>query len=175
MGALTEAGLDELIARGCSACPSKRLSFRTYVDGRLPLIAGEPVGAITWVYDGEKFVDGVFEVTCAACKQVLFADDRCPRCHAGGRLSDVLATENRWPVPPDCPRCAAEEIRYLALIPARVGYDGGRAEKARTSTGLLDPGFHGYRVDCADCGPVVELVDHCPLCQAPAPLRARPG
>ena len=24
-------------------------------------MGGEPVGSITWVYDGEKFVDGVFE------------------------------------------------------------------------------------------------------------------
>jgi len=175
MGALTEAGLDELIARGCTACPSRRLSFRTYVDGRVPLMGGEPVGAITWVYDGEKFVDGVFEVTCAGCKQVLFADEACPRCHAAGRLSEILATPNRWPVPAACPGCAGEEVRYLALIPARVTHDGERAEKARSTTELLDPGFHGYRVECADCGPVAELRDHCPLCQSPAPLRPRPG
>jgi hypothetical protein len=174
MGALTEAGLDDLIARGCSACQSKRLSFRTYVDGRLPLVGGEPVGSITWVYDGEKFVDGVFEVTCAACKQVLFSDDACPRCHAPGRLPEILAAPNRWPVPLACPRCALEEIGYLAMIPARVAHDGGRAEKARASAGLLDPGFHGYRVDCPDCGPVVAL-DDCALCQSPAPLRLRPG
>jgi hypothetical protein len=175
MGALTEAGLDELIARGCSACRVRRLSFRTYVDGRLPLMGGEPVGAITWIYDGEKFVDGVFEVTCAACQQVLFADDACPRCHAPGRLAEILATPNRWPVPAACPGCDAEEVRYLAMIPARVTHDGERAEKARTTTELLDPGFHGYRVDCPDCGPVLELDDRCPLCQAPAPLRTRPG
>jgi RNA polymerase subunit RPABC4/transcription elongation factor Spt4 len=174
MGALTEDGLDDLIARGCPACPSKQLSFRTYVDGRLPLMAGEPVGSITWVYDGEKFVDGVFEVTCAACKRVLFTDEACPRCHAPGRLPEILATPNRWPVPAACPSCAGEEVRYLALIPARVNHDGERAEKARTATELLDPGFHGYGLDCADCGLELELEDHCPLCQSPAPLRPRP-
>jgi hypothetical protein len=174
MSALTEAGLDELISRGCSACRSNRLSFRTYVDGRLPLMGGEPVGSITWIYDGEKFVDGVFEVTCADCKQPLFTDDACPRCHAPHLLAGILATPNRWPVPTDCPSCSGDELRYLALIPARVIHDGKGAEKARTTTELLDPGFHGYRADCPDCGPVAELTAHCPLCQSPAPLRPRP-
>jgi hypothetical protein len=175
MGALTEAGLEDLIARGCPACQSTQLSFRTYVDGRLQLMGGEPVSAITWVYDGEKFVDGVFEARCAGCKQVLFADDACPRCHAPGRLPEILASPNRWPVPAACPECAAEELRYTAMLPAQVRYDGKRAEKARTSTELLDAGFHGYRIDCADCGPVGQLDDRCALCQAPAPLRPRPG
>jgi hypothetical protein len=175
MGALTEAGLDELIARGCPSCRGTRLSFRTFVDGRLPVLGGEPVGAVTWVYDGEKFVDGVFEVTCADCKQPVFADDRCPRCHAAGQLPAVLAATNRWPVPTACAGCDAEEIRYVAMMPARVIYEGKRAEKARTSTEMHDPGYHGYRVDCVDCGTVAELADRCPLCQAPAPLRPRPG
>jgi hypothetical protein len=175
MGALTETGLDELITRGCSGCRSSRLLFRAYVDGRLPLMGGEPVGAITWVYDGEKFVDGVFEVTCADCKQALFGDDRCPRCHAPGALPAILAAPNRWTVPTACPGCDGEEVRYLAMIPARVTYEGKRADKARSSTELLDPGFHGYRVECADCRLVTELTERCPLCAAPAPLRARPG
>jgi hypothetical protein len=175
VGALTESGLDELIGRGCPACRSTRLLFRTYVDGRLPLMGGEPVGSITWVYDGEKFVDGVFEVACAACKQPLFADDRCPRCHAAGALPAILAAPNRWAVPAACPGCDGDEVRYLALIPARVAYEGKRADKARASTEAHEPGFHGYRVDCADCGTVAELTDRCPLCAAPAPLRARPG
>ena len=175
MGLLSEAGLDELVARGCSACPGRRLSFRTYLDGRLPLLGGEPVGAITWVHDGEKFVDGVFEVSCADCKQLLFSADVCPRCHAPGGLASALATPNSWPVPAGCPRCGLDEVNYRALVPARVTYEGKRADRPRTSTELLDPGFHGVRVDCADCGTVAELVERCPLCSAAAPLRARPG
>ena len=178
MGALTEAGLDQLIASGCPACGASRLAFRTYVDARLPLIGGEPVGALTWIYDGEKFVDGVFEVACADCKHALFSDDGCPRCHAAGVLPVVLATHNRWPVPAACPGCQGEEVRYVAMVPARVAYQGKRADRARTSTELHDPGFHGFRVDCVDCGTVAELTDGCPLCQAPAsdsrPLRPRP-
>jgi hypothetical protein len=174
MGALTEAGLDALIAGGCPACGGRKLMFGSYLDGRLPLVGGEPVGTITWVYDGEKFVDGVFEVTCAGCKHVLFADDRCPRCHAAGALAGVLRATNRWEVPASCAGCGGEEVGYVVMVPARVVHDGGRAEKARTSSELLDPGLHGYRVDCLDCGTVAELQDRCPLCAAPAPLRPRP-
>ncbi len=175
MGILTEPALDELVAHGCPACKSNRLQFRTYVDGRLPVMGGEPVGTIVWQYDGEKFVDGVFEVVCADCKHALLQSDQCPRCHAPGALPKILAATNHWPVPNACPGCDADEIRYLAMLPARVIYEGKRAEKARTSTELHEPGFHGYRVDCVDCGTVAELVDRCPLCEAPAPLRPRPG
>jgi rubrerythrin len=56
-----------------------------------------------------------------------------------------------------------------------VTYQGRRADPARSSTELLDDGFHGARVDCRDCGTVAELTDRCPLCDAPAPLRTRPG
>lgn len=174
VGALSETGLDEVIAHGCSTCGSSRLAFRTYVDGRLPLMGGEPVGSITWVYDGEKFVDGVFEVACADCKQTLFAEDCCPRCNAAGALPVILAAQNRWPVPVACPGCGMEEVRYVAMIPVRVAYQGKRAEKVRASTEMHDPGFHGYRVDCVDCGTVAELTDGCPLCQAAGPLRPRP-
>jgi hypothetical protein len=173
VGELTEAGLDELITRGC-ACGSNRLAFRTFVDARLPLAAGEPVGSITWVYDGEKFVDGVFEVRCAACSKIVFAADCCPRCNAAGALPEALGSTNRWPVPQACAGCEGEEVRYIALVPARVTYEGRRADKARTSTELHEPGFHGFRVDCVDCGTVAQLQTHCPLCAAAAPLRPRP-
>ena len=96
-------------------------------------MGGEPVGKLTWVYDGEKFVDGVYEVTCAACKEVVFAADVCPRCHAPGGLARALETPNRWPVPPACPSCDDDQLRYVAFVPARVVYEGKRAEKARSS------------------------------------------
>jgi hypothetical protein len=174
VGALTEEGLDSLVAAGCSACGSKRLAFRTYVDARMPLIGGEPVGPVTWVYDGEKFVDGVFEARCGQCERVLFESDWCPRCNAPGALAGILTAENRWGPPPACPRCGDEETLYVALVPARVALDGKRAEKARTTTELHDPGFHGLRALCGTCGVVAEVVDRCPLCDAPAPLRPRP-
>lgn len=175
MGLLDEPGLDRLIAAGCPGCGSTKLTFRTYVDGLVPVFGGDPIARPTWVYDGEKFVDGVYAVACAACKHEVFAADVCPRCHAPGGLARALEAPNRWPVPTTCSSCDAEEVRYVAFLPARVTYEGKRASPAVTSTELHEPGFHGYRVDCRDCGKVAELTSHCPLCEAPAPLRARPG
>ncbi len=178
MGALTEAGLNDLVSQGCTACKSKRFLFRALVDGRLPLMAGEPVGAITWIYDGEKFVDGVFQVSCHACQELVFSSDVCPRCNAPGALPKVLSTCNRWQVPTACPGCQDEEVRYVALLPVEVVHDGQRASKARTSTEMHEPGFHGISIDCVDCGVVAQANDaasaNCPLCAASGPLRARP-
>jgi hypothetical protein len=105
---------------------------------------------------------------------VAFASDECPRCHAPGGLARALETPNAWSVPKRCPGCSGEELRYIAFVPAIVSYEGKRAEKARSSTEQHEDGFHGYRVDCRDCGTVAERVDVCPLCEAPGPLRARP-
>jgi hypothetical protein len=175
MGLLDEDGLDRLVAAGCAACGAKKLVFLTIVDGSLPLMGGEPVGSITWAYDGEKFVDGVYRISCGDCQRVLFEAGECPRCHAAGGLEIALHSANRWPVPIACPMCGEEEVTYRALLPARVVYEDRRADKARTTTEPHDDGFHGYRVDCRDCGTVSELVESCPLCAAPGPLRARPG
>ena len=79
MGLLDEPGLEKLVATACAGCGGSKRTFRTYVDGLLPIMAAEPVGRLTWVYDGEKFVDGVFEVTCTDCKRVQFAETACPR------------------------------------------------------------------------------------------------
>ena len=175
MGILTEPDLDTLVSRGCTACGAKKLLFRAFLDGRLPLLNGEPVGALGWGYDGEKFVDGVFEVSCAECKKVVFEASVCPRCNAEGGLSKALSQTNRYPVPINCPSCGGDEVKYTAMLPARVVYEGKRAERARTTTEMHEPGFHGYQVDCKQCGKVAELGSRCPLCEAPSPLRARPG
>ncbi|HSY39199.1 MAG TPA: hypothetical protein VLA79_06705, partial [Polyangia bacterium] len=99
MGELDEAALERLIGAGCSACGGTTLTFETYVDGVIPFLGGEPVGRVTWAYDGEKFVDGVYAVTCAGCRGRLFGSDLCPRCHAPGGLARALASPNRWPAP----------------------------------------------------------------------------
>ena len=175
MGLLDEPGLDRLIEAGCPKCGGRELTFRAYVDGLLPILGGEPIGRLTWVYDGEKFVDGVYQVSCGACAELVYGAEVCPRCHAPGGLARALETPNRWPVPTRCPGCDGEELRYIAFVPARVLYQGKRADKARTSTELHDDGLHGVRVDCRDCGTVAARNDGCPLCDAPGPLRARPG
>ena len=174
MGLFGEADLDALAARGCQACGRNKLAFRTYVDARIPIFAGEPDGALTWVYDGEKFVDGIFEITCAECKAAVFSADVCPRCNGAGGLRKALAAGNAFEVPKACPGCEREELRYYAMLPAKVIYEGKRADKPRTVTDLWDPGCHGYRADCAACGPIATHDDTCPLCAAPGPLRPRP-
>jgi len=174
VGLLDETGLDRLVAAGCDACGSHKLAFSTFVDGLLPIMAAEPVGKITWVYEGEKFVDGVFEVSCAACNKIVFAADVCPRCHSDGGLATALGTTNGWAVPAACSECEGEELRYIAMLPARVIYEGVRAEKPRSFTELYDEGFHGYRVDCKSCG-TLAVRKECPLCEKAPPLRVRPG
>jgi len=178
MGQLDEAALDRLVAAGCGACGGTTLTFETYVDGLIPFLGGEPVGRVTWAYDGEKFLDGVYAVTCAGCRQRLFDSDLCPRCHAPGGLARALGRPNQWAVPAACadPECGCEEIRYLAFLPARVSYQGKRADEARSSTEPHDDGFHGVRAECRACRrTIAERTDSCPLCASPGPLRARPG
>jgi len=174
MGMLTVAQLEETLSRGCSACAGTSLRFRAYVDAGVPLMAAEPVGRLYWAYNGERFVDGVFEIACTKCSVVLFASDVCPRCHAAGGLEVALDAENAYPAPKACPRCAGQEVRLIAFVPAKVVYEGKRADKAQTAIEPHDPGFHGYRVDCKTCGIVAELSGRCPLCASSEPLRARP-
>jgi hypothetical protein len=176
MGLLDEPGLGALIQAGCARCTAHKLAFHTYVDGTIPFMGGEPVGPVTWVYDGEKFIDGVYQVACAECRLIVFSASVCPRCHAPDGLKQALESPNGYVAPAQCPRCDGDEVRLVAFLPAVVTYDGGRAQKARTQTEPHDPGFHGYRVDCRDCGPAVAgRSDACPLCESPPPLRPRPG
>lgn len=175
MGAVTETKLDELVQAGCPKCGASRLVFSAYLDGRLPIMGGEPVGKLTWCYDGEKFVDGIYEISCAACKQPVFAADRCPRCDHEGLLSRALETENTFPLLKECPSCQGEELRYFTMVPASVIYERKRAAPPRTEVDPYDPGFHGFRIDCRDCGTVAERTEHCPLCGTQGPLRTRPG
>jgi RNA polymerase subunit RPABC4/transcription elongation factor Spt4 len=174
MGMLTVAKLEETLSSGCSACAGTSLRFRAYVDAGVPMMAAEPVGKLYWAYDGEKFVDGVFEIACTKCSVVLFASDVCPRCHGAGGLEVALEAENAYPAPKACPRCAGQEVRLIAFVPAKVSYEGKRADKAQTAIEPHDPGFHGYRVDCKSCGTVAELRGRCPLCASTEPLRPRP-
>ena len=181
MGSLTEATFTERVSAGCPACGAKKLVIRSYVEGKFPLMSGEPVGLVTWAYKGETFVDGVFEILCSSCKHALFSDATCPRCHAEGGLARALDTENDKDVPRACPSCAAQTLTYRALVPATVTYEGTRAEKARSRCSLYDEGFHGLRAECKACGPRIpeDSGDSaCPLCGAPpgdVPLRSLPG
>ena len=179
MGLLDEAGLERVIAADCTACDGRALVLRTYVEGLFPLIAGEPVGRPRWAYDGEKFIDGVYTVDCAGCAAKLFSADVCPRCHAERGLSRALAAVDAWEIPKGCDDadCGGEEIRCLAFVPARVTYQGTRAEAARSSVDPGEEGFHPVRATCAACRRIIRAQAPdapCPLCAQPGPLRPRP-
>src|SRR5262252_8036072 len=72
VGSLDEFKFTELVGVGCPACGAKKLVIRSYVEGKFPIMGGEPVGPVTWAYKGETFVDGVFEIRCAGCDTVAF-------------------------------------------------------------------------------------------------------
>ena len=100
MGLLDEPGLDRLLEIGCPKCGAHRLTFTSYVDGMLPIMGSEPVGKMTWVYDGEKFVDGVYEVACAGVQGGRVRGRSSAR--AATRPAAWRArspTPNGWPVP----------------------------------------------------------------------------
>lgn len=174
MSTLTVETFTARIAEGCPSCGGKKLLIRSYVEGRFPLLEGESDGTVAWAYKGETFVDGVFDVRCAGCKAALFTDTRCPRCHAADGLARALETTNARVVPTACPRCEDDSIVYGAFVPADVVYQGKRADKARTSYGLEDAGFHGVRVDCTACGVLEASPEGCPLCGEPGPIRPQP-
>jgi len=176
MGALTEPAFNALIASGCPTCGSKSLAFQTFLDARVPLLCGDVVGNLVFVHDGEKFIDGVYDVRCAApgCQAAIFSSTVCPRCNADGGLARAITSPNRFPIPTSCSSCDSDEVRFIALTPAKSTFSGGRADKPKTSRELGDDGFHGLRIDCADCGTIAEQTLDCPLCAAPGPLRPRP-
>ena len=175
MGLFQPTDLERLLDSGCSACGGKRFSFQSYVDAKQGLMEGEPVTKLAWAYNGEGFCDGIFEIQCASCNATAFRSEVCPRCNAEGGLAVALESENRFVVPLECPRCETQEVTYFSMVPAITTYESRRAEKAKTETALLDPGFHGTKAACKTCGPFAEQRERCPLCDSPGPIRPRPS
>lgn len=173
MGSLDNISFTAIVDRGC-LCGGKKLAIRSYVEGSFPLFDGASDGTVFWVYKGETFVDGVFEIRCAACKKTLFEDPACPRCHHEGGLAEALEAENRRPPPAACPRCGEDSLAVRAFAPVDVFYQGKRPEKARTSYVLEDAGFHVSRLDCTTCGTLEPAGEACPLCAHAGPLRPQP-
>jgi hypothetical protein len=172
MGRLDEAAFAAHLAP-CSACGGARLELKSYLDQRVPVMLAEAAGAPTWVHDGEKFVDGTYEIACATCRRVVFTDADCPRCHTANGLTTALATASRIPVPRSCPQCKNKELSVLAMTPAATVHAGGPA-KPRPIAELGEAGVHVVAIECDDCGLIADVGDRCPLCDAPGPLRERP-
>jgi hypothetical protein len=161
---LTEEAFTALVNAGCLACGSKSVAIEALVTQKLPLLAGEVYGSPSWAYKGEELVRGTYRVACDDCKAELFAATDCPRCNAEGGVERALASESAFPLPRSCTRCGSELLTAMAVVPARVGYEGKRTNKARADAAPEDPGFHAFRVECKQCSNVVERRTPCPVC-----------
>jgi hypothetical protein len=175
MGRLDEPAFERAIA-ACPGCGGTTFEIAAYLDHQLAVMLGETDRPGKWAHDGEKFVDGVYRVTCAnaACKHEVFASGDCPRCHRAGGLADALGAQSRLVVPKKCPKCKELELVLLGFAPAVVRVTAGGRVPAPTPLALLgEVGFHAVAVACDPCGWAV-VAENCPLCAAPGPLRARP-
>ncbi len=173
MGALDEKRFEELVRGGCAACGHRILEIRTYIDKSLVVMAGDPNNEGRWAHDGEKFVDGTYRITCAACAAVAFESDMCPRCNAPGAFAKVSNDVTRLRVPKRCPKCNELELLAVALAPATAKYGDGGTPKPKQLAEYGEPGYHLVAYACNDCDNAV-VAERCPLCDAPGPLRPRP-
>lgn len=161
---LTEAEFTILVDRGCPSCASQRLVIDSLVTESVPLLGGEVYGAPSWSYKGEHLVDGTYRITCDACAHEIWAATACPRCAAEGGIARALETTNAFELPNRCTECESELMTAQAIVPARVVYEGKRAQKARTDTTPDDEGFHALDVTCKSCRIIVRATGACPLC-----------
>jgi hypothetical protein len=173
MGALDEAKFESLVNGGCTACGHRILEIRTYIDRSLVVMAGDPNNEGRWAHDGEKFVDGTYRITCAACSAVAFESTMCPRCNAPDALGKVANSASRLHVPKRCPKCNELELLAVAMVPAVARYGDGGTPKPKQLVDFGDDGYHLVAFACGGCDNAV-VSDKCPLCDAPGPLRPRP-
>ena len=173
MGQLDQPTFETTINGGCPACGGATLEIRSFIDRSLTLMLADPNNAGRWAHDGEKFVDGTYRITCASCAKVVFESDMCPRCNGAGGLVRALGDRSRLEVPKRCAKCNELELMAVALVPAVARSGGGETPKPTPLVEFGDAGYHvvAYACDACDHAVVAEV---CPLCAAPAPLRARP-
>ena len=173
MGQLDEPRFDAAVHAGCPACGGTTLDIRSFLDRRLIVMLGDPNDDGRWVHDGEKFVDGTYQITCARCAHVVFTSADCPRCHAPSALARALTESSRLTVPKRCPACKEVEMLALALVPSTTRYSGGTAARPTPLADFADPGHHIVAYACGVCD-AATVAQTCPLCDAPGPLRPRP-
>jgi hypothetical protein len=171
MGQLDEARFEALIGASCT-CGETVLELRTFLDRRLLLMLADPNDAGRWVHDGEKFVDGIYRISCTSCQNVLFEDPSCPRCHAPGGLAKALGETSRLALPKRCASCNELELLALALV-AATAKSGAGTPKPQPLAEFGEAGHHVVAYACENCDAAV-VTQKCPLCDATGPLRPRP-
>jgi hypothetical protein len=173
MGQLDEPRFDAAVRGGCPACGSAALDIKSFIDRRLSLMLGDANNDGKWVHDGEKFVDGTYQISCSSCGHIVFTDDACPRCHAAGGLGRALESVSRLGVPKRCPACKNIELVALVLVGSTARYSGGAPARPKPLYEFGDPGCHVVAFACEACD-AATVAQACPLCDAPGPLRPRP-
>jgi hypothetical protein len=173
MGQLDEARFEATVNAGCPVCRATALEIRTFLDRRVRLMLADPNDDGRWAHDGEKFIDGTYRITCAACAHVVFEDAACPRCHAAGGLARALGEPTRLAIPKRCPSCKEMELIAVALVPAVASYTPGGNPKPQPLVDFGEPGYHVVAYACEACD-AATVAQACPLCDAPGPLRPRP-
>lgn len=173
MGALDQPAFERLVQAGCPACRGATLEIRSFIDRSLVVMLAEPNNEGRWVHDGEKFVDGTYQIACVSCKHEVFASNMCPRCNVGDGLTKALGEQSRIAVPKRCPKCNELELLAIAMLPASARYGGGEAPKPKPLVEFGEAGYHIVAFACHACDNAV-VSERCPLCDAPPPLRPRP-
>lgn len=173
MGKLDEPAFEQVIA-SCKKCQAQAFEVASYLDRRVPVMLGERNDDGRWAHDGEKFIDGIFKITCIRCRDEAFVSQDCPRCHREGGLADALGHESRLAVPKRCPTCKGMELTVTGFAPSMVRTGEGQRAQPTATAHFGEPGFHVAHVMCDGCD-WVALAEGCPLCGGPGPLRARPG
>jgi hypothetical protein len=171
MGKLDEAAFEKVIA-ACK-CGASAFEVHSYIDRQITVMLGERNDDGRWTHDGEKFIDGVYRVTCIACRADAFASEDCPRCHRERGLADALGVMSRLVTPKRCPTCKGTELTVTGFAPAVVRTGAAKLPSPAPTALFGDPGFHVAHVLCDGCD-WLALVEGCPLCGGPGPLRERP-
>src|ERR1041385_5224222 len=149
MGALSQTDFERLVNAPCPACGASTLEIHTFIDKSFVAMVGDPNDAGRWVHDGEKFVDGTYEIACTRCKHAAFTSDICPRCNAPGGLPTALGTTSRIQIPKRCPKCNELELLAIAFVPATA--HAGTAPKPKATAEFGDKGFHVVAFACHAC------------------------
>ena len=173
MGKLDEPAFEKTIA-SCPKCEAKAFEVASYIDRQVTVMLGERNDDGRWTHDGEKFIDGVYRVTCIRCREDAFTSADCPRCHRENGLADAIGHESRLAVPNRCPTCKGTEMTVSGFAPAMVRTGEGQRPSPTATAHFGDAGFHVAHVMCDGCD-WVALAEGCPLCGGAGPLRARPG
>lgn len=174
MGHLDEKSFEALI-KSCKNCELAAFEVSSYIDRHQELMLADANGSGRWAHDGEKFIDGVYKITCMSCRTAVYETQDCVRCHRPGGMADVLNTMSRLTVPQRCPTCRGTETSIVGFAPATVRTGEGPSRAAPTPTALFgDPGFHIVAIACDSCD-WARVAEGCPLCGSQAsPLRQRP-